>query len=89
MRRFYQFVIVAASTALAWIITLCIARSPLSPELATLFAGKNDSALSFLFYLGMAFGVLMTLGILGGLFAGVALARRGGKDNGPLELKAA
>ena len=92
MRRFYQFAIVIASTALGWIIAMCIARSPLNGQLATLLAGnKGDlsSMVNLLIYAGMVAGVLITLGTLGGLFAGVVLARRVGKHTSPLELTGA
>jgi len=92
MRHFYQFAIVVASTAAGAAFALCMARSPLSGWVAKLLAGTNaegDNILGFLVYAGMVCGILMTLGVIGGLVAGVALARRVGKPSRPLELEAA
>ena len=44
---------------------------------------------SLLFYMGLIAGIVMTLAVLGGLAAGVALIWRVGKLTSPLELKAA
>ncbi|GEM_PF-3853870 len=94
MRRFfYQSAIIFATTALGTALAWGAAHPPLSERIAaffadTLFAG-NTNVFNLLIYLGMADGVLMTLSVLGGLTAGVALARRIGKPRRPLELEPA
>ena len=93
MKRFFcQAAIIFATTALGTALAWSAAHPPLSEHIGALFArtqGDNTNVFDLLVYAGMADGVIMTLSVLGGLFAGVVLARRVGKPSSPLELKAA
>lgn len=92
MKQLYQVTIVVASTALGATSAWYVAHSHLSGRVAVLLTGTqggNTDIFDLLIYAGMVAGVLMTLGVLGGLVAGVALARRVGKPSSPLKLKAA
>ncbi len=93
MRRFfYQSAIIFATTALGTALAWGAAHPPLSERVGALFAGTqggNTNIFNLLIYLGMVDGVLMTLSVLGGLVAGVALARRVGASDRPPELEAA
>jgi len=77
MKRFtnYQVAIVTASTALGTALgwgVIALFGIPLAQH-----CSHNPFVL--LFYMGFIAGVVMTLAVLGGLVAGVALARRVGK----------
>ncbi len=102
MKRLYQFAIVVASTALGtalgwgvlhWAGPILVQHFPLDPKPAKPAVNDFGNIILVLFnmgyYTGLTIGIGMTLAVLGGLILGVSLARRVGKPNRSLELKAA
>lgn len=85
MKRFYQVAIVTASTALGTALgwgVIALFGIPLAQHF-------SDNPFALLFYMGFIAGIVMTLAVLGGLVAGVALARRVGQPNQLPDLRAA
>ena len=98
MKRLYRSIIVLTSTVTGAAFGACLMRlagTPLAQHLALAPKSAKPTAhdfgdmfanLFFLgYYMGLLTGVVMTLAVLGGLMAGVALARRVGGPATPPE----